>query len=102
MSLGVSTACSHPHPHSRIPQTLFPIYYPVSPAEFSSPGVGDTRPILPHHKALLLPEVISGEKLNIAEEKHQDNSILFGPFSIALLPTDRVTWDSAPIAWTLP
>lgn len=56
------------HPHSRIPQTLFPIYYPVSPAEFSSPGVGDTRPILPHHKALLLPEVISGEKLNIAEE----------------------------------
>ena len=44
----------------------------------------------------------SGEKLNIAEEKHQDNSILFGPFSIALLPTDRVTWDSAPIAWTLP
>lgn len=98
MSLVVSTACSHP----RIPQTLFPIYYPVSPAEFSSPGVGDTRPILPHHRALLLPEVISGEKLNIAEDSHQDNSILFGPFGIALPPTDRVTWDSAPIYWTLP
>ena len=100
LSLVLSTACSHPHP--RIPQTLFPIYYPVSPAEFSSPGVGDTRLILPHHKALLLPEVISGEKLNIAEEKHQDNSTVFGPFSIALPPTDRVTWDSTPIAWTLP